>query len=73
MLMIEGEVTVLVVVYQGKIENVYVYGNSHHAKEGFWRETMITWSDMLFRAKKESAESILGDYAGTMLFDAEVE
>jgi len=73
MLKIEGEVTVLVVVFQGVIESVYVYQDSESAEEEFYRETFIRWSDMLFRAKKESAEAILGNYAGTMLFDVEVE
>jgi len=73
MLSVTGEVTVLVVMYQGVIESVYVYQDSERAEEEFYRETFITWSDMLSRAKKESAEAILGDYVGTMLFDAELE
>lgn len=76
MLEIIGEVTVLVTMYQGIIDSVCVYQDSDAAEDAFRLHTAVTWQEYLYRTGhgvREDAEMILGDTAGTMLYEVDLE
>jgi hypothetical protein len=73
MLEIKGKVHALVTMYQGIVDNVYVYFAEAEALEAFEEYTGMTWPHYLTRLKTEECDQILGDYAGTALFASQIK
>ena len=66
-------VNVVIIMWQGLIEDVKVFKESKPAEDFFTKETDVAWSEFMARHDTEDSETILADYAGSNIWEVNLE
>lgn len=66
-------VNVVIIMWQGVIEDVKVFWNPAIAEGFFATSTNVAWSDFKSRIETEDSETILGNYAGSNIWELKIE
>ena len=66
-------INVVVIVYQGLIEDVKAFKGENGAFRFFEQETGVAWAEYEKRIEDEDTEAILADYAGSNIWEIKVE
>ena len=66
-------VNVVIIMWQGSIEDVKVFRESQAAEGFFTTETKVAWSEFKARIETEDSENILADYAGSNIWESKLE
>jgi hypothetical protein len=66
-------VNVVIIMWQGVIEDIAVFNKESDAFEFFKKETEVSYEEYKSRIKEVDTETILGDYAGSNIYEVKVE
>ena len=65
---------VVVILWQGCVEDIAAFNQESGATKFFGQETHVPWEEYTKRrCEKEDAETILGDYAGTNIWELNIQ
>ena len=65
-------INVVVIMYQGVIEDVKAFRDETDAFHFFEQETGVAWTEFKERIEKEDTEMVLGDYAGSNIWEINI-
>ena len=65
-------INVVIIMWQGLIEDVRAYRDEAAAFRFFQEETKVSWEEYSRRIKTEDSETILADYAGSNIYETEL-
>ena len=66
-------VNLVVIMFQGNIEDVKVFKDSGDAEKFFTEQTGETYERYSERLKDEDTDTILGNYAGSNIWELKIE
>ena len=66
-------VNVVVIMFQGNIEEVKVVWRNEGAYQFFQEKTGVAWAEFSRRCENQDSETILGNYAGSNIWETELE
>jgi hypothetical protein len=66
-------INVVIIIWQGVIEDVKAFREEDNAFAFFEQETHISYKDFKTRIETEDVETILADYAGSNIWEIKVE
>lgn len=65
-------INVVVIVYQGLIEDVQAFRDETRAFHFFEQETGVAWAEFKKRIETEDTETVLADYAGSNIWEIKI-
>ena len=65
-------INVIIIMWQGLIEDVHAYKDEADAFRFFQEETKVSWEEFKRRRDTEDTETILADYAGSNIYEVEL-
>jgi hypothetical protein len=65
-------INIVIIVYQGLIEDVQAFRDETRAFRFFEQETGVAWTEFKERCDKEDTETLLGDYAGSNIWEIKI-
>ena len=68
-----GQVNVVIIMWQGLIEDVAGFKDEADAFRFFQKETSVSYEEFKKRSETEDSENILADYAGSNIWEADVK
>jgi hypothetical protein len=66
-------INVVIILWQGIIEDVKAFNKEADAFEFFKQETGVSYEEYKSRIQEEDTETILGHYAGSNIYEVKVE
>jgi len=69
----EKDVHVVIIMFQGLIEDVAAFNKTPDATHFFEQETKVSWPEFEKRIETEDSETVLADYAGSTIYDLKLK